>query len=226
MGSTSTKKITTAQSSMSQNSTMMHQTSAASKTTSNEALTTSNEFVTQGQGKFNISNALKKTSHHNSQEDVNSNRIRSRNVSGQATASIVSTASTAASAFSASTGTSTVTKRSRDAASSNGNVVGCALKGLDDALDALAKEQKQQEIVATKYQSKSINVTENGEGVTSVTVSLPSSKRTSRCGSVNRDQQPLKQRSRRNSIDLYTADYNIKLICDKAASENQSNMNS
>ena len=61
--------------------------------------------------------------------------------------------------------------------------------GLDDALDALAKEQKQQEIVATKYQSKSINVTENGEGVTSVTVSLPSSKRTSRCGSVNRDQQ-------------------------------------
>merc|ERR1711971_297918 len=166
MGSTSTKKITTAQSSMSQNSTMMHQTSAASKTTSNEALTTSNEFVTHGQGKFNISNALKKTSHHNSQEDVNSNRIRSRNVSGQATASIVSTASTAASAFSASTGTSTVTKRSRDTASSNGNVVGCALKGLDDALDALAKEQKQQEIVATKYQSKSINVTENGEGVT------------------------------------------------------------
>ena len=83
--STSTKKITTAQSSMSQNSTMMHQTSsslmqqtsAASKTTSNEALTTSNEFVTHGQGKFNISNALKKTSHHNSQEDVNSNRIRS-----------------------------------------------------------------------------------------------------------------------------------------------------
>merc|ERR1711956_114829 len=110
--------------------------------------------------------------------------------------------------------------------SSNGNVVGCALRGLDDALDALAKEQKQQEIVATKYQSKSINVTENGEGVTSVTVSLPSSKRTSRCGSVNRDQQPLKQRSRRNSIDLYTADYNIKLICDKAAAENQSNMNS
>ena len=84
--STSTKKTTTAQSSMSQNSTMMHQTSsslmqqqtsAASKTTSNETLMTSNEFVTQGQGKFNISNALKKTSHHNSQEDVNSNRIRS-----------------------------------------------------------------------------------------------------------------------------------------------------
>ena len=37
--------------------------------------------------------------------------------------------------------------------------------------------------------------------------------------------QPLKQRSRRNSIDLYTADYDIKLICDKAASENERNNN-
>ena len=35
--------------------------------------------------------------------------------------------------------------------------------------------------------------------------------------------QPLKQRSRRNSIDLYTADYNIKLICDKAAAEKEKN---
>ena len=35
--------------------------------------------------------------------------------------------------------------------------------------------------------------------------------------------QPLKQRSRRNSIDLYTADYNIKLICDKAAEKEKSN---
>ena len=61
--------------------------------------------------------------------------------------------------------------------------------GLDDALDALAKEQKAQEIVATKYQSKNISVTENGDGVTSVTVSLPSSKRTSRCGSVDRTGQ-------------------------------------
>ena len=34
-------------------------------------------------------------------------------------------------------------------------------------------------------------------------------------------QAPPKQRSRRNSIDLYTADYNIKLVCDKAK-ENQS----
>ena len=82
------------------------------------------------------------------------------------------------------------TKRSRHASSSNGNVVGCALKGLDDALDALSKEQKAQEISASKYQSKSITVAENGEGVTSVTVSLPSSKRTSRVT------------SRRGSIDL------------------------
>ena len=35
-------------------------------------------------------------------------------------------------------------------------------------------------------------------------------------------QAPPKQRSRRNSIDLYTADYDIKLVCDKATKESQS----
>ena len=50
--------------------------SAASKTT------ISNETVVQGQ-KFNISNSLKKTSHHNSQEDVNSNRTRSQQAKRQ-----------------------------------------------------------------------------------------------------------------------------------------------
>ena len=95
----------------------------------------------------------------------------------------------------------------------NGNVVGCALKGLDAALDALAKEQKAQEKAATcnKYQSKSkqtaagVQVTENGDGVTSVTVSLPSSKRasarTSRRGSISEGGSGgQKFRSRRNSI--------------------------
>ena len=94
----------------------------------------------------------------------------------------------------------------------NGNVVGCALKGLDAALEALAKEQKAQEKAATnKYQSKSkqtaagsVQVTENGDGVTSVTVSLPSSKRasarTSRRGSISEGSGGQKFRSRRNSI--------------------------
>ena len=61
----------------------------------------------------------------------------------------------------------------------------------------MSKEQKAQEISATKYQSKNtqnITVTENGDGVTSVTVSLPSSKRTSRVTS--------RVTSRRGSIDL------------------------
>ena len=120
------------------------------------------------QQKFNITNGLKKTSHHSSTEILNS-------------------------------------KRSRHASSSNGGVVGCALKGLDEALDALAKEQK----TTNKYQSKSIKVSENGDGVTSVTVSLPSSKKTSRRGSIDLGGQKI--RSRRNSIDLYTADYNITL---------------
>jgi hypothetical protein len=158
-----------------------------------------NETVVQGH-KFNIANALKKaSSYHSSQEDLSTNR-RSRHVSGQ---------------------TMAATKSSRQATSSSKSiVVGCALKGLDAALDALANEQKAQEAVANKYQSKRVVVSENGDGVTSVTVSLPSSKKASRRGSVDLGsggQQPLiKQRSRRNSIDLYSADYNIKLVCDKA----------
>ena len=35
---------------------------------------------------------------------------------------------------------------------------------------------------------------------------------------------PGKPRSRRNSIDLYTADYNIKLVCDKASESQKMNM--
>jgi len=241
---TSSQQATTknsSQSSMSHSNTaLMHQSSSVLQQTSTASVnaiqastvskeTISNETVVQGQ-KFNISNALKKTSHHNSQDDLSSNRTRSRNVSGGQAGTTTTSVVTAASA---STAHSVSTKRSRHASSSNGNVVGCALKGLDEALDALSKEQKAQEISATKYQSKSINVTENGEGVTSVTVSLPSSKRTSRVasrvtsrrGSIDLGQQPLKQRSRRNSIDLYTADYNIKLICDKTAAENERNNN-
>ena len=95
------------------------------------------------------------------------------------------------------------TKRSRQASGTNGSVVGCALKGLDQALEALAKEQKAQEVATvTKYQSKrqqqqqnQVQVTENGDGVTSVTVSLPSSKRASA------------RTSRRGSIDLGRHDF-------------------
>lgn len=148
---------------------MMHQ---------EETTKTTNETVLQGQ-KFNITNGLKKTSNHNSSEEI---RCRSRQLSGQQSRTLRSTNT------------------------ANGNVVGCALQGLDAALESLAKEQK----TNNKYQSKPIKVTENGDGVTSVTVSLPSSKRTSRRGSIDLGQGP-KQRSRRNSIDLYTADYNIKL---------------
>ena len=142
--------------------------------------------MVQGQ-KFNITNSLKKTSHHNSQDDL---RSRSRHVSGQQTAT--TTINTAMA----------TTKRSRQASGTNGSVVGCALKGLDAALEALAKEQKAQEVATvTKYQSKrqqqqnQVQVTENGDGVTSVTVSLPSSKRASA------------RTSRRGSIDLGRNDF-------------------
>ena len=113
---------------------------------------------------------MKKTaSHHSSQEDV---RIRSRQISGCQNSSQ----------------TLAATKRSRHSSNTtNGSVVGCALKGLDAALDALSKEQKAQEAAASKYQSKTKIVTsENGDGVTSVTVSLPSSRKTSRRGSIGK----------------------------------------
>ena len=42
--------------------------------------------------------------------------------------------------------------------------MGCALKGLDAALDALSKEQKAQEAVANKYPPKPVKVAENGDG--------------------------------------------------------------
>ena len=149
--------------------------------------TSQNETHLQGQ-KFNITNSLKKTSHHNSQEDI---RSRSRHMSGQQQQIVtngINHVTTTSNAI------STSTKRSRQASGTNGSVVGCALKGLDAALDALAKEQKAQEAVANKYQSKrtqnQVQVTENGDGVTSVTVSLPSSRRTSA------------RTSRRGSIDL------------------------
>ena len=149
--------------------------------------TTSNETHVQGQ-KFNITNSLKKTSHHSSQEDI---RSRSRHMSGQQqiVTNGINHVTTTSNAI------STTTKRSRQASGTNGSVVGCALKGLDAALDALAREQKAQEAVANKYQSKrtqnnNVQVTEISDGVTSVTVSLPSSRRTSA------------RTSRRGSIDL------------------------
>merc|ERR1719323_306110 len=163
-----------------QNTMIQQNTTAVSNNTaaysSNTLQTTSNETHVQGQ-KFNITNSLKKTSHHNSQEDI---RSRSRHMSGQqqiVTNGINHVTTT-------SNAVSTTTKRSRQASGTNGSVVGCALKGLDAALDALAREQKAQEAVANKYQSKraqnnNVQVTEISDGVTSVTVSLPSSRRTS-----------------------------------------------
>lgn len=98
------------------------------------------------------------------------------------------------------------------------------MKGLDTALEALAREQKAQEAKYT--QRKQIVVKETGNGCISATVSLPASKRTSRRGSVDFGGLPPKQRSRRNSIDLYSADYDIKLLANKAANEISSSQKS
>ncbi len=191
-----------------------HQQQIASHS-SNNTLLEHNSTVVEGQ-KFNITNALKKSSRQSSTENVS---IVSHYLKQQQHQKQEVTSSTRA--------------RHASSTSSTSN----ALKGLDAALEAVAKEQKAAEVAATKYQPKTkpaagasnIQVSENEDGsVTSVTVSLPSSRRTSRRGSVDLGQGgglPPKQRSRRNSIDLYSADYDIKMMCDKATAENEAAKN-
>ena len=89
--------------------------------------------------------------------------------------------------------------------------IGGHLKGLDVALEALARQQKEQEMKKTNRNSMIISKTQKEDGVTSVTVSLPASKRASRRGSVDLNNPPAQIRSRRNSMDLYSADYNVRL---------------
>jgi len=131
--------------------------------------------------KFNISNGLKRPS----QEDVR----RSRHVSG---------------------------------AVENGvNGVGSALKGLDTALEQIAAQQRKEETqfvakVSSRQTSKrgSVSVSaEDANDVTNVMVSLPASRSTSRTTSRRNsiDLGNKGRRSRRGSLDIYTAEYALKL---------------
>ncbi|CAF2740650.1 unnamed protein product [Lepeophtheirus salmonis] len=82
--------------------------------------------------------------------------------------------------------------------------VGHALKGLDVALEALAKERN----AAVHSDFKALK----GGSVLNITVSLPTSRRGSRCPSTDRNGTA--SRSRRNSMDLYSAEYKMKLSKD------------
>jgi len=102
---------------------------------------------------------------------------------------------------------------------------GAALRGLDTALEKIAAQQRKQEDTnggSTTYVAKvssrqtsrrqSVSAT-NGEEVTTVTLSLPPSQRgsrqTSRRGSVSEGGGARK--SRRGSLDIYTAEYALKI---------------
>jgi len=140
----------------------------------------SNDTVVSG-NRFNISNGLKRQSHHASQEEVR----RSRHVSGTVE-----------------------------------HGVGSALKGLDTALNQIAAQQKKEE---TQYVAKvtsrqtsrrgSISVSTDSNDVTNVMVSLPASKNASRATS-RRNSVDLSAgggRGRRGSLDIYTAEYAVKI---------------
>jgi len=139
-----------------------------------------NDTVVKG-NRFNISNGLKRQSHHASQEEVR----RSRHVSG------------------------TVDQKA----------VGSALKGLDTALEQIATQQKKEETqyvakVTSKQTSRrgSISVSTDSNDVTNVMVSLPASKNTSRTTS-RRNSVDLTgaKKGRRGSLDIYTAEYAVKI---------------
>jgi len=140
----------------------------------------SNDTVISG-NRFNISNGLKRQSHHASQEEVR----RSRHVSG------------------------TVDQKG----------VGSALKGLDTALEQIAAQQKREDTqyvakVTSKQTSRrgSISVSTDSNDVTNVMVSLPASKNASRATS-RRNSVDLSgaRKSRRGSLDIYAAEYAVKI---------------
>merc|ERR1719312_2024208 len=151
----------------------------ASQTQRSRQTSGSNDTVISG-NRFNISNGLKRQSHHASQEEVR----RSRHVSGTVE-----------------------------------HGVGSALKGLDTALNKIAAQQKKEE---TQYVAKvtsrqtsrrgSISVSTDSNDVTNVMVSLPASKNASRATS-RRNSVDLGAggRGRRGSLDIYTAEYAVKI---------------
>jgi len=139
----------------------------------------SNDAVISG-NKFNITNGLKRQSHHASQEEVR----KSRHVSGTVE-----------------------------------HGVGNALKGLDTTLEQIAAQQKRDETqyvakVTSKQTSRrgSISVSTDSNDVTNVMVSLPASKNPSRTAS-RRNSVDLSAagRGRRGSLDIYTAEYAVKI---------------
>lgn len=139
----------------------------------------SNDAVISG-NKFNITNGLKRQSHHASQEEVR----KSRHVSGTVE-----------------------------------HGVGVALKGLDTTLEQIAAQQKRDETqyvakVTSKQTSRrgSISVSTDSNDVTNVMVSLPASKNPSRTTS-RRNSVDLSAagRGRRGSLDIYTAEYAVKI---------------
>ncbi len=97
----------------------------------------------------------------------------------------------------------------------SGGGVGDALRGLSAALESLQEQQRQQKSKLINGASAGNKKNKGGRSqTTSATVSLRGSRRSSRAASPDRASSSASGgaiRSRRNSMDLYTADVEIKL---------------
>ncbi|XP_023323711.1 uncharacterized protein LOC111697812 [Eurytemora carolleeae] len=97
--------------------------------------------------------------------------------------------------------------------------VGSAFKILDSALQQYASHQQKQQDqieyvakVSSRQTSRKCSLVPGSgcEDVTTVTVSLPPSRNTSRINS-RRGSVDIGKRSRRNSLDIFTAEYSVKM---------------
>jgi len=112
---------------------------------------------------------------------------------------------------------------------SGSNGAGSALKGLDSALEKIAAAQRKEETTyvgkvtstSSRVTSKRGSVSAASEDVTNVVVSLPASKQNSRATSRRNsiDLGNKGRRSRRGSVDIYAAEYDIKMDKKKNISE-------
>jgi len=87
---------------------------------------------------------------------------------------------------------------------------GSALRGLDTALEQVAAQQRRENSRTT---SRMMSVSKEDHGVTEVRVSLPASRSSSRTTSRRNsiDLGSRGRRSRRGSLDIYTAEYAVKM---------------
>jgi len=164
-----------------------------------------NGSAVQNGGKFNISTGLKRSSRAQSKEEIHTQQTSTTERQQQTSTTVVESSA----------------------------CVGSALKSIDTTLQKLAKQQQNAEQLQLQQQQQgqlqyvakvsskqtsrrcSVSGDTGAEEVTNVTVSLPPSRTGSRVGSRAGSRRNSidfsKKSSRRNSLDIYTAEYAVKI---------------